>query len=89
MSVAELLIAIQVLSRAERLRLVREIIVMLEAELTDEFPVIPTTALLELSGRAKGSSSPWERDPVVAARLRESIAEASAGQVVEKELIDP
>jgi hypothetical protein len=32
---------------------------------------------------------PWERDPVVAARFRESIAQAKAGQIVEQALIDP
>ena len=72
MSVAELLPEIQVLTRAERLRLVRDIIASLEVE----------EELLE-------TPAPWDRDPQVMARLRESIAQSKAGQRMEAALIDP
>ena len=52
MSSAELLAKIQVLPRAERLRLEREIVTSLIEE-EDEFPVKPSGALLELAGIAQ------------------------------------
>lgn len=72
MTVAELPLEIQILTRAERLRLVRDIIASLELE----------EELLE-------TQAPWDRDPRVMARLRESIAQSKAGQRMEAALIDP
>jgi hypothetical protein len=53
MSVAELLPAIQALPRAERLRLVRDIISSTIKGSEAEFPVKPTSVLLALAGIAK------------------------------------
>jgi hypothetical protein len=61
MPVAELFAKIQVLPRAERLRLAREIVTSLIEE-EDEFPVKPSDALLELAGIAQSSVRVDARD---------------------------
>ncbi len=73
MSSAELLPEIQALPRVEQLRLVKEIMATLELEERLNTPM----------------PAPWERDPKVAQELRESIAQAKAGNVIEMALIDP
>ena len=61
MSVAELLPEIQVLTRAERLRLVRDIVTSLIVE-EDEFSVKPSGMLFEVAGIAQSSVDTHTRD---------------------------
>jgi hypothetical protein len=68
------------------------------AELLPEIQALPRLERLRLVQdilasleREEESTSEmsWERDPQIAARLRESIAQAKSGQLVEATLIDP